>query len=59
MPFQDIGVVIELDFQANFSNVLDVYVIVRNRGITRECVAFLNSWPPVSENMYLILTYLA
>lgn len=46
VPFRDIGVMIELDFQADFSNVLHVYVIVKNKGITTSCEAFLNSWPP-------------
>ena len=56
--FEKIGVVIELDFQTSFSNVLDVYIIVRNRGNTKDCVPFLNSWPSVSclsQNILILI----
>ena len=49
IPFREISVVVELDFQAEFSNVLHVFVIVKNKGITTSCVAFLNNWPAVSR----------
>ena len=48
VPFREISAVVELDFQAEFSNMLHVYVIVKNKGLTTQCVAFLNNWPAVS-----------
>ena len=50
VPFREISAVVELDFQAEFSNMLHVYVIVKNKGLTTQCVAFLNNWPAVSDS---------
>lgn len=47
--FPKVGVVVELDFQAEFSNVLNVFVTVLDPGITRNCIGKItNMTPPVS-----------
>ncbi|KAL4227378.1 lymphoid tissue lymphoma translocation [Mactra antiquata] len=46
----ELGAVIELDFQAEFANVLAIFVIVTNPGTTDECIAQITNFtPPVTQ----------
>jgi hypothetical protein len=46
--FEEVGVVIELDFQAEFSNVLHVFTTVIDHGRTQGCIGKITNFSPVS-----------
>ncbi|XP_046543152.1 mucosa-associated lymphoid tissue lymphoma translocation protein 1 homolog isoform X3 [Haliotis rubra] len=42
---KDLGIVLELEFQSIFSNVLHVFVTVKDKGQTEECIAWIARIP--------------
>ncbi|KAK6195279.1 hypothetical protein SNE40_000744 [Patella caerulea] len=42
---QELGIILQLNFQTEFSNVLTVFITVKNPGITQNCIAYIGKHP--------------
>ncbi|XP_052794113.1 mucosa-associated lymphoid tissue lymphoma translocation protein 1 homolog isoform X1 [Mya arenaria] len=47
LTFPLLGIVLQLDFQSYYNNLLDVFVLVQEQGETQQCVAFISNFSPI------------
>ena len=48
----EFGVLVELSFEHEFSNMLNVYVTVKDKGQLKECTAWISKLPSVSLPLF-------
>ncbi|WAQ98576.1 MALT1-like protein [Mya arenaria] len=54
LTFPLLGIVLQLDFQSYYNNLLDVFVLVQEQGETQQCVAFISNFSPVGIQVLIV-----